>query len=171
MPFLKKLLLLFFSLVFLSGCGYKLAGRETHLPPGVGSVAIPTLVNQTLEPGIEIVFTQAFLNEFIKDRRVQVVDRREADSIFEGVIKSLVILSVSYDKSGFALEYQTIVTMDITLKKQNGEILWKEKDLMERAWYRTNPSVIGNEDNRVNAIQQVAQSLAERILNRFYYNF
>ena len=171
MPFSKKLLLLFFSLVFLWGCGYKLAGKETHLPPGVGSVAIPTLVNQTLEPGIEIVFTQAFLNEFIKDRRVQVVDRREADSIFEGVIKSLVILSVSYDKSGFALEYQTIVTMDITLKKQNGEVLWKEKDLMERAWYRTNPSVIGNEDNRVNAIQQVAQSLAERILNRFFYNF
>lgn len=171
MPFSKKLLLLFFSLVFLWGCGYKLAGKETHLPPGVGSVAIPTLVNQTLEPGIEIVFTQAFLNEFIKDRRVQVVDRREADSIFEGVIKSLVILSVSYDKSGFALEYQTIVMMDITLKKQNGEVLWKEKDLMERAWYRTNPSVIGNEDNRVNAIQQVAQSLAERILNRFFYNF
>jgi outer membrane lipopolysaccharide assembly protein LptE/RlpB len=171
MPFSKKLLLLFLSLVFLGGCGYKLAGKETHLPPGVGSVAIPTLINKTLEPGIEIVFTQAFLKEFIKDRRVQVVDRREADSIFEGIIKSFVIISVSYDKSGYALEYQTIVTVDITLKRQNGEVLWKEKDLMERAWYRTNPSVIGNEDNRVNAIQQVAQSLAERILNRFYYNF
>ncbi len=61
--------------------------------------------------------------------------------------------------------------MDITLKKQNGEILWKEKDLIERAWYRTNPSVIANEDNRVNAIQQVAESLAERIRNRFFYNF
>jgi len=141
------------------------------VPPGVRSVAIPTLVNQTLEPGIEIVFTQAFLKEFIKDRRVRVVDRREADSIFEGVIKSLIILSVSYDKSGYALEYQTIVMMDITLKRQNGEVLWKEKDLIERAWYRTNPTVIGNEDNRVNAIQKVAQSLAERVLNRFYYNF
>ena len=141
------------------------------MPPGVRSVAIPTLVNQTLEPGIEIVFTQAFLKEFIKDRRVRVVDRREADSIFEGVIKSLIILSVSYDKSGYALEYQTIVMMDITLKRQNGEVLWKEKDLIERAWYRTNPTVIGNEDNRVNAIQKVAQSLAERVLNRFYYNF
>jgi len=165
------LLLLLLSLACLWGCGYRLAGKETHVPPGVRSVAIPTLVNQTLEPGIEIVFTQAFLKEFIKDRRVRVVDRREADSIFEGVIKSLIILSVSYDKSGYALEYQTIVMMDITLKRQNGEVLWKEKDLIERAWYRTNPTVIGNEDNRVNAIQKVAQSLAERVLNRFYYNF
>jgi len=171
MPFSKKLLLLLLGLVFLGGCGYKLAGKGTHLPPGVASIAIPTLVNKTLEPGIEIVFTQALLKEFIQDRRVSVVDRKEADSIFEGVIKSFLIFSVSYDKSGYALEYQTIVTMDITLKKRNGEVLWNEKDLMERAWYRTNPSVIGNEDNRVNAIQQVAKSLAERILNRFYYNF
>ena len=171
MSFSKRLLLLLFCLVLLWGCGYQLAGKETHSPPGVSSVAIPTLVNQTLEPGIEIVFTQAFLREFIQDRRVKVVDRREADSILEGIIKSFYIFSVSYDKSGFALEYQTMVIMDIALKKRNGEILWKEKDLMERAWYRTNPSVIANEDNKVNAIQQVAKSLAERILNRFFYNF
>ena len=141
------------------------------MPPGVTSVAIPTLVNKTLEPGVEIAFTQAFLREFIKDRRVKVVDRREADSVVEGIIKSFYIFSASYDKSGYALEYQTVVTMDIALKKRNGEILWAEKDLIEMQWYRTNPSVIATEDNRVNAIQQVAKSVAERILNRFYYNF
>ena len=167
---MKKFLLIL--LLFLPlGCGYHLAGKETHLPPGVNSIAIPTLINQTLEPGIEIAFTQVLLREFIKDRRVKVVDRGEADSILEGIIKSFYILSVSYDKSGYALEYQTVVTMDITLKKRNGEVLWKEKNLLEREWYRTNPSVIATEDNKVNAIQQIAKSLAERIRNRFYYNF
>ncbi len=157
--------------LFLCGCGYQLAGKETHLPPGVTSIAIPTLSNLTLEPGIEITFTQAFLNEFIQDRRVKVVSRSEADSILEGAIKSFYLLSVSYDKSGFALEYQTIAVMDITLKKKTGEVLWTEKDLLERAWYRTSPNVITSEDNKVNAIQQIAQSLAERIRNRFFYNF
>ena len=155
----------------LWGCGYHLAGKETHSPPGVTSVAIPTLVNKTLEPGIEIPFTQAFLREFIRDKRVKVVDREEAESILEGVIKTFYIISVSYDKSGYALEYQTVVIMDVTLKKKNGEILWRERDLLEREWYRTNPSVIATEDNKVNAIRQTAQSLAERIRNRFYYNF
>jgi len=168
---LLKTLLVLICVATLFGCGYHLAGKDTHLPPGVTSVAIPTLVNQTLEPGVEIVFTQAFLREFIKDRRVKVVDRREADSVVEGIIKSFSIFSVSYDKSGYALEYQTVVTMDIALKKRNGEILWVEKDLKEMQWYRTNPSVIATEDNRVNAIQKVAKSVAERILNRFYYNF
>jgi outer membrane lipopolysaccharide assembly protein LptE/RlpB len=168
---IMKKLLSIFLLILVSGCGYHLAGKDTHLPPGVTSVAIPTLVNQTLEPGIEIVFTQAFLQEFIKDKRVKVVDRKEADSILEGVIKSFYVYSVSYDKSGYALEYQTVVTMDITLKRKNGEILWQDKDVLEREWYQTNPSVIATEDNRVNAIQQTASSIAERVRNRFYYNF
>ena len=141
------------------------------MPPGVSSIAIPTLVNQTLEPGIEISFTQAFLREFIKDRRAMVVDRAEADAILEGIVKTFYIYSVAYDKSGHALEYETVVTMDIALKRKNGEVLWKEKDLIERQWYQTNPSVIATEDNKANAIQQIAQSLAERIRNRFYYNF
>jgi outer membrane lipopolysaccharide assembly protein LptE/RlpB len=168
---LLKTLLVLICVALLCGCGYQLVGKNTHLPPGVTSIAIPTLVNQTLEPGVEIVFTQAFLREFIKDRRVKVVDRREADSVVEGIIKSFYMFSASYDKSGYALEYQTVVTMDIALKKRNGEIIWAEKDLIEMQWYRTNPSVIATEDNRVNAIQQVAKSVAERILNRFYYNF
>jgi len=168
--FLKKFLPLLFFILFC-GCGYQLAGKETHTPPGVNSIAIPTLANHTLEPGIEIQFTQAFLREFIQDKRVKVVDRREADSVLEGIIKSFTIFSVSYDKSGYALEYQTIAVIDITLKKKSGEILWKEKDLLERAWYRTNPSVIATEDNKVNAIQQIASSLAERIRTRFFYNF
>jgi outer membrane lipopolysaccharide assembly protein LptE/RlpB len=167
---MKRILPLLFFILFC-GCGYQLAGKEAHRPPGVNSIAIPTLTNQTLEPGIEIPFTQAFLREFIQDKRVKVVDRREADSVLEGIIKSFTIFSVSYDKSGYALEYQTIAVLDITLKKKSGEILWKEKDLLERAWYRTNPNVIATEDNKVNAIQQIASSLAERIRSRFFYNF
>jgi outer membrane lipopolysaccharide assembly protein LptE/RlpB len=167
---LKKILLLI-CVTSLWGCGYHLAGKETHSPPGVRSVAIPTLKNQTLEPGIEIHFTQAFLRQFIHDRRVNVVDRKEADSILEGTIKSFYLLSSSYDKAGFATEFQTVVIMDIALKRRNGEILWSEKDLLERAWYRTSLSAIANEDNKQNAIQKVAESLAERIRNRFFYNF
>jgi outer membrane lipopolysaccharide assembly protein LptE/RlpB len=163
--------MLLVCLVLVGGCGYHLAGKETHSPPGVRSVAIPTLKNQTLEPGIETHFTHAFLRQFILDRRVNVVDRKEADSILEGTIKSFYLLSTSYDKAGFATEFQTVVVMDISLKRRNGEILWNEKDLLERAWYRTSLSAIASEDNKQNAIQKVAESLAERVRNRFFYNF
>jgi outer membrane lipopolysaccharide assembly protein LptE/RlpB len=148
-----------------------MVGKETHLPPGLASIAIPTFSNQTLEPGIEVQFTQGFLREFINDRRVRVVGRGEADSILEGVIKSFNIYSVSYDESGIATEYQTTVVIDLILKRQNGEVLWKEQDFSETRWYRTSSSVLISESNKTAAIQETGRFMAERIRNRVFYNF
>ena len=167
--YMKVLLIL--CMMLFTGCGYQMVGKETHVPPGLNSVAVPTFSNQTLEPGIEVPFTQGFLREFINDRRVRVVNRREADSILEGVIKDFQIYSVSYDRSGIALEYQTTVVIDLTLKKQNGEILWKEQNFSETRWYRTSTSVLTSESNKAAAIQQIGRFMAERIRNRFFYNF
>ena len=163
--------LLILCMMLFTGCGYQMVGKETHVPPGLNSVTVPTFSNQTLEPGIEVPFTQGFLREFINDRRVRVVNRREADSILEGVIKDFQIYSVSYDRSGIALEYQTTVVIDLTLKKQNGEILWKEQNFSETRWYRTSTSVLVSESNKAAAIQEIGRSMAERIRNRFFYNF
>ena len=157
--------------LLLSGCGYQMVGKETHVPPGLNSIAIPTFKNETFEPGIEVQFTQGFLREFIQGRRVEVVGRSEADSILEGVIKSFNIYSVSYDRSGLVLEYQTNVVLDLTLKKKTGEIVWTEKGLTETRWYRASSSVLVSESNRTAAIEQLGRFVAERIRNRFFYNF
>ena len=167
--YMKVLLIL--CMMLFTGCGYQMVGKETHVPPGLNSVTVPTFSNQTLEPGIEVPFTQGFLREFINDRRVRVVNRREADSILEGVIKDFQIYSVAYDRSGIALEYQTTVVIDLTLKKQNGEILWKEQNFSETRWYRTSTSVLTSESNKAAAIQQIGRFMAERIRNRFFSNF
>jgi outer membrane lipopolysaccharide assembly protein LptE/RlpB len=169
-PTCRRLFFIFW-IVLLLGCGYQIAGKETHVPPGLNSVAIPTFINHTYEPGIEIPFTQAFLREFIQDRRVKVSDRAEADSILEGVIKSFNIYSVSYDQSGLVLEYQTTVVIDLTLKKRDGGILWKENNLSETRWYRASSGVLINESNKAAAIQQIGRFIAERVRNRFFYNF
>jgi outer membrane lipopolysaccharide assembly protein LptE/RlpB len=161
----------FLCLFLLVSCGYQMVGKETHLPPGITSVAIPTFVNQTFEPGIEVPLTQGFLKEFIQDRRVKVVGRNEADSVLEGVIKSFQLYSVSYDRSGIALEYQASVVLDLTLKRKNGEILWVEKDLSDSRTYRTSTNILVSESNKVAAIQSLGRFIAERMRNRFFYNF
>jgi outer membrane lipopolysaccharide assembly protein LptE/RlpB len=170
MPFWKKFLLIFY-LLLLGGCGYQWVGKETHLPFGVTSIAIPTFINKTLEPGIEIPFTQAFLREFILDRRVKVVDQKEADSILEGIIRYYTFSVVSFDKSGLALEYQTNVTIDLTLKERNGKILWRENNFSETSWYRTSSNVLTNEASKNAGLQETGRLMAEQIRNRFFYNF
>jgi outer membrane lipopolysaccharide assembly protein LptE/RlpB len=164
-------LFLILWITLLVGCGYQMVGKETHIPPGLTSLAIPTFANQTFEPGIEVPFTQGFLREFIQDRRLKVVDRGDADSTLEGIIKHFSIASASYDQSGFVLEYQTTVTLDVTLKKRNGEIIWKESNLSETRWYRASSRVLFNEASKALAIQQMGTFVAERVRNRFFYNF
>jgi outer membrane lipopolysaccharide assembly protein LptE/RlpB len=160
---------LFFFL--FTGCGYKMVGKETHLPPDVRSIAIPTFTNRTFEPGIEVPFTQAFLKEFIRDKRVKVLGRAEADALLEGVIKSFYIYSISYDRSGYALEYRINILIDLTLKKQNGEVIWSEKNFMETLSYLASSDVVISEANKSDAIQKIGRLIAERIRNRFFYNF
>jgi outer membrane lipopolysaccharide assembly protein LptE/RlpB len=171
MPSLLKKFLILLCIVLLGGCGYQWVGKETHLPSGVNSIAIPTFINQTFEPGIEIPFTQAFLKEFILDRRIKVVDRKEADSILEGIIRYYSFSAVSFDKSGLALEYQTNVVIDLTLKERNGKILWSEKNFSETNWYHTSSNVLTNEASKNASLQETGRLMAERIRNRFFYNF
>jgi outer membrane lipopolysaccharide assembly protein LptE/RlpB len=153
------------------GCGYQMVGKETHIPPGLASIAIPTFKNLTYEPGIEVQFTQGFLREFILDRRVNLVDRAQADSILEGVVVSFYLFSVAYDRSGLALEYQINVLLSLTLKKRTGEILWQETGLSETWWFRASSDVLVNEANKAAALQQIGRLAAERIKARFFYNF
>jgi hypothetical protein len=148
-----------------------MVGKETHVPPGLNSIAVPTFKNETFEPGIEVPFTQGFLKEFIRERRVNVVDRKEADSILEGAIKAFYIFSVSYGRSGLALEYEVRVVLDLVLKKRTGEVLWEEKNFSETRWFRASSDVLTNEANKAAALQQIGRFSAERIRNRFFYNF
>jgi len=158
-------------IVLLLGCGYQMVGRETHVPPGLTSVAIPTFANQTFEPGIEVPFTRGFLTEFIQERRVKVVDRSEADSVLEGTVKDLRIYSVAYNQSGLATEYQTTAVIDLVLKKRSGEIIWAERDVSETRYYKASTVVLISESAKAAAIAEIGRYIAERMRNRFFYNF
>ena len=168
---LMKRFFLIFCVILVAGCGYQLAGRETHVPTDVTSLAIPTFQNETFEPGIEVPLTQSFLREFTFDGRVKVRGSKEADTILEGKIKTFRIQSVSYDQSGLVMEYQVLVTVDLSLTKPSGEILWKEDNLTEARWYRASFGGVVNEASKNSAVQEIGKFMAERVKSRFFYNF
>ncbi len=158
-------------LVLLWGCGYQMVGRETHVPAGLTSIAIPTFKNQTLEPGIEVPFTQGFLREFIQDQRIKVKDRETADAYLEGVINSFRVNAVAFDRSGLATEYQATVWLNLTLKKRTGETLWTEKNLSETRWFHASSNVLSNESSKAVALQLIGTLVAERMRTRVFYDF
>ena len=164
--------LLIVCMVLISACGYQMVGKETHVPPGLSSIAIPTFKNKTYEPGIEVQFTQAFLREFILDRRVNVVDRAQADCVLDGTITGFRLFSVAYDASGLVSEYQSTIVLDVTLTDRTGKVLWEQKGFSETTWFRASSgSVLVNEINKLAAIQAAGKLVAGRLRYRFFYNF
>jgi len=152
--------------LFLSlwGCGYSLEGKRTSLPQEIRTIAIPTIVNHTLEAGIENVFTTALIREFNLDGRLRVLRSKQADSILAGSIEDFSIVSISYDTAGLVLEYRAQVTLGLTFRRvDTGEILWANPNLREIEEYRANSDVLTNEARQREAIEEIARELAERI--------
>jgi len=163
--------LLILCMMSLVACGYQMVGKETHVPPGLSSIAIPTFKNKTFQPGIEIAFTQAFLNEFILDRRVKVTDRAEADSILEGAVVSFTAYPATLDASGFVLEYVMTVTVTFSLKDRAGKVLWGVNNASQTQWFQGSSVGPTNEAAKQVAIQKAAAAMADVILQRFFSNF
>jgi len=126
--------------------------------PGLTRSPCPTFLNKTLEPGVEVPFTQGFLRRVHQCQKVNVVDRRKADSVLGRSHQVLRIHSVSYDESGIAFGISNHGVIDLKLKKTTGEVLWQEENLSETRWYRTSTSVLTSESNRATAVQQIGVS-------------
>ena len=71
---------------FLFGCAYSFTGSS--VPPHLKTVAIPLFDDQSGagEPGLREQFTNRLIEQFTRDNSLQVADKKDADSILEGVI-------------------------------------------------------------------------------------
>jgi len=154
------------------GCGYRLEGRETSLPPEIRTIAVPTMANRTLEAGIENIFTTALVREFNRDRRLRLVRAKEADGILRGSIQDFSISSVTYDEAGLAIEYRVEVTVDVSLRRvDTDEVLWQTDPIRETETYRAVSDVLTNEARKREAVEEIARELAETVHDRIVDRF
>lgn len=167
---MKKVIILFFIL-FLSACGYHLAGKGGHIPDNIKSIGIPVFVNKTMEPIVEEEFTPLVIREFMKDSRIRVVDRREADLILDGSVTSYKESPLSFNEAQEALEYRITVTAHIKLTRQDSNsVLW-EKDVAKSSEYRVSSDVMETKTKKLLAIKQIALNLSEEVTDRVLWGW
>jgi hypothetical protein len=74
----------------LTGCaGYQLGGTKPQHLAGVTKIAIPGFVNNTLEPRLGSLVTNAVIKQIQADGSYQVVSRDQAEAILEGIVADL----------------------------------------------------------------------------------
>ncbi len=112
------------ALALLPGCvGYRLGSM---LPPEIKTVHVPTFINQTAEPQLELDTTRFALQEFQKDGSLKFAPADAADAILQVRLTDYKLTPLQYDtdRPTAALEYRITLYASIVLtRKRDGKVL------------------------------------------------
>lgn len=158
-------IIIIISLV-LSSCGYRFAEKGAHIPSSATSISIPVFENKTMEPVIEEEITPAVIRKFINDRRLQVVDKSQADLVLYGSVTSYKESPLSFDNNQNVLENRITISVHLRLHQPSSNNILMEKDVTKTAEYRVNSDVMITRAGRYSAIKELSTILAEEITDR-----
>jgi hypothetical protein len=89
---MKQLVLLLSlpALCLLNSCaGYQLGSSKPRQMQNVTKLAVPTFKNDTLEPRLEVLVTNALIKKLQTDGAYQIVPREEADAVLKCTIEDI----------------------------------------------------------------------------------
>ena len=154
------------------GCGYHLAGTGGQAPGDIQSIAVNKLVNRTGEVGLENIFTNALLNQFIRWKRLPVKSSNEADAVLTGSVAGIRIQRFSHVTSTQTLQSRVTITLSLTLRRvDTDEILWQNKNLSYYNEYVETGNALETDQLRNAAISRIAVFLAEKVHQDMFEEF
>jgi len=159
----------------LISCGYSMSGRGLLAPESAKTIGIPSFLNNTNEPYIDVEITKAVVNEFIADGRLRVVDVDAADLALRGTVTHFSVTALSYTPDAYVQQYNIRLVVDARLdERATGKTLWQERGI-EAIFIADYPVTIG--EIRVTKVakdaalkkasQDVAWTLRSRVLEGF----
>ena len=112
-------LLLVAALAAAAGCGYRLRGTGSSLPPGIRTVSVPVFKNLTTRYELDVKLTRAVIDELVARGQVAVAaDPAAADAVLEGEITGFTANPIGFTGAGQADRYALTVTAKVTLKER-----------------------------------------------------
>jgi outer membrane lipopolysaccharide assembly protein LptE/RlpB len=120
-------LLLVLIVLFLTGCGYHLAGETQHLPGGLSVLQIVMFNNQTMEPYLENIVTTQVTRRLMLLPEIRLVENpQEADGVVSGKILSYHVEASAYDAENLMTQYRATMKLEVELRRNaDGRILWR----------------------------------------------
>lgn len=150
--------------LLLSGCGYKLV-RYSGALGDVRRVAIHTLENDSYEPGLDLVVTDALVREFLRRGALVVVeDPALADLVIAGQVLPVQTAGRSFSSVLLSLEYQVTLRVALQVKRRDGtEVPVDPTALAETELYLASADAEAARKNRDEALHRVSTVLAGRV--------
>jgi hypothetical protein len=155
-------MLIAFCLIALWQCGYRPVGRQGSLPGDFTRLAIPLMENQTMEAGLEDIFTTELRRHFLADPRVEVTPLGEAEAVLNGKIEKLDLIILSYDSDGRISAKRASVWCEFELVHlASKETLWHSGKIQAEEEFPVTNDYLMNETYLEKALAEVAEDITE----------
>jgi len=119
-----RLAVLAVAVTVAAGCSHY--SFSPSVRPHLKTVAIPVLVNETLEYGAGQDLTDAIIDVFSDDNTLRVVDEDSADSILSGTVSRYERSVLSYDSGGDPREYKVRVIASLAYEDlAKDQVIWE----------------------------------------------
>ncbi len=165
-PRTASLALVLAPALLLAGCfaGYELVRYEKRLGD-LQTVAIAGLANESFEPGVEAIVSDALVTEFLRRGALELVDDdKAADLVIGGVVEDVQIQSRTFSSIQFALEYAVTLRIRLDVRRRDGsEVKLDDRSLQESELYFASADIEAMRKNREEAVRRVAVVLAGRV--------
>jgi outer membrane lipopolysaccharide assembly protein LptE/RlpB len=154
-----------------AGCGYHLARPGNNLPPEIQRIAIPTLKNETMEPGLEALLTDELRNRFAESGWAKLAAVEDADAVLVGTILKFKTSPISFSNTDYAVEYRAQIHVSLKLVDKHGVSLWDDPNLVKVREYRAVTDIFASEANKQQAIAWLAREVSADVHDRIFDGF
>jgi hypothetical protein len=158
------------ALALLQGaCGYSFVRYGGGLGD-IRRVAIHGLTNDTFEPGVEALVSDALTREFRQRGALRLVeDPTAADLVIGGAVKRIEMRRRSFSSVLFALEYEVRMELDLAIELRDGTTVAIDPNaLAESERYLASSDVEVTRTNRQEALRRLSGVLAARVHDALY---
>ena len=165
----KRVLVWILASLLAGGCGYQIVRYQGALGD-VRRVAIVGLENNSFEPGLDSLVSDAIAREFLRRGALEVVsDPETADLVVSGAVDRLQTNSESFSSIEFVVEFRVTMRLDLTARRRDGtRIRVGGRALRESELYQASADVEVTRTNRKEALERLAGILAGRFHDALY---
>lgn len=152
------------------GCGYRLAGGG-FINNDVTRVAVAMFENKSTESRAGISFTNELIREITAKTDTIVVGAGNATRKISGTVQSITFSTLSRSSSEDVMEREVKAMVDVVLTGAGGKILWSVKNFSATESYTVSSSTVDDEANKREAVDLIAERVAERLVSRMTNDF
>jgi hypothetical protein len=133
----------------------------------LGRVAVHTPENKSGHAGLELVVSDALRREVLRRAGARLVeDEASADWVVTGRVLGLRIEPASLSPVVLTLEYQALLTLELTARARDGrEVKGEASELRDTERFLSSGDVEAQRKNRDEALHRVSRVLAARFLD------